>query len=400
MKGQQTLQISPTKPLKWLAVLCLAGTFNLHAAGEINPALHMLDSDVYRSDLEHAENGRKASTRVHPGTPLALAPANGGFEFDLGGSDIPKLQLELAQPLQLQPGNQVRHATQSDLLGLDATLTMPLGSDFAVHGRAEQSQLISPYQALGSIQCMNGTLGPQSYTASGCRFVNDSTPTFDRRTLSLGASRDFGSVSTSINWFTSQSGNHQAGISPHSSLMRAPVLDPLPISSASLQGILPGMTASSFAGSEASGVDLNFQVGFTTDRAGEVQLGLALTRVYDASLNGLNGETFTPLAWNTAEPFHAAALGIEWSKGSFSSGVRGYYREPVSFLDRQNLDSIGTFDVHFTWRTPWNANFSVGASNVLGAGVDDSRTPDKPASADRFESIYGRIPYVRYQQDL
>ena len=54
--------------------------------------------------------------------------------------------------------------------------------------------------------------------------------------------------------------------------------------------------------------------------------------------------------------------------------------------------------MHFTWRTPWNANLSVGASNVLNSGVNDNPAADKPV--DRFESIYGRIPYVRYQQDL
>ena len=58
-----------------------------------------------------------------------------------------------------------------------------------------------------------------------------------------------------------------------------------------------------------------------------------------------------------------------------------------------------TFDVHFTWRTPWNANLSVGASNLLNAGSEDSGPKDN-ALSDPFESVYGRIPYVRYQQDL
>jgi hypothetical protein len=55
--------------------------------------------------------------------------------------------------------------------------------------------------------------------------------------------------------------------------------------------------------------------------------------------------------------------------------------------------------VHFTWRTPWNADLSVGASNILNSGVDEQGASDNQ-SADPFESIYGRIPYVRYKQDL
>jgi hypothetical protein len=70
----------------------------------------------------------------------------------------------------------------------------------------------------------------------------------------------------------------------------------------------------------------------------------------------------------------------------------------VSFLNRESLDSMSTFDVHFTWHTPWKANLSVGTSNVLGAGVEEGSGNNK--NTDRFESIYGRIPYVRYQQDL
>jgi hypothetical protein len=92
-------------------------------------------------------------------------------------------------------------------------------------------------------------------------------------------------------------------------------------------------------------------------------------------------------------------MNLEWSRGNFSTGIRGFYREPVNFLNRNSVDSLTTFDVHFTWKTPWNANLSVGASNILNAGADETSNADiKPA--DPLESIYGRIPYVRYQQDL
>jgi hypothetical protein len=93
-------------------------------------------------------------------------------------------------------------------------------------------------------------------------------------------------------------------------------------------------------------------------------------------------------------------MNFEWSHGAFSSGIQAFYREPVNFLNRDSLDAMTTFDVHFTWRTPWNANLSVGASNVLSGGGLDSKANAKNQPADPFESIYGRIPYVRYKQDL
>ncbi len=399
MSSQQTVQKVSQSPFTRVVLLCLF-CLNAQAADKHSTALQMLDQDTNRAMQSSIERTGTAQTRVHPGTPLILAPVAGAFEFDLAGSDVPKLQLQLAHPLQLDSDHIGRNLGSPGLLGLDATLTLPLGKGYALQSRSEQAIAPSQYQALGSIQCLNGTLKPDSYTASGCRFVDDQPAAFDRRTLSLGASKDFGAVSSSINWFTSQAHSGQKGLNPANRYHQAPVFDPAHYTGSSLNGILPGMSSTSLLDSEASGVDLNFQVGFTTNHAGSVQLGLALTHVYEAQLNGLNAETFSPLSWNEAEPFSTASLGIEWQRGSFSSGIRGYYREQIDFLDRKSLNSMGTFDVHFTWRAPWNANFSIGASNVLGAGTDERNPADKPVSTDRFESIYGRIPYVRYQQDL
>jgi hypothetical protein len=403
MSAPRTLQKALQNLALGAVLLCLSGV-NAMAIDKQSTARQLLDHDSYRTVHTTAELAGKSTARIHPGTPLILAPVAGAFEFNLAGSEIPKLQLQLAHPLQLQTDPTERNLNSSQMLGLDAALTLPLGNGYALTSRNEQASLIAQnsvqYQTLGSIQCLNGTLKPDSYTASGCRFINDQPAAFDRSTLSLGASKDFGQVSGSINWFTSQTSSGQSGLNPANRFNQAPALDPIHYSSTGLNGILPGMNSAAMIDSEAKGVDLNFQVGFTTDNAGTVQLGLALTRVYDAKLNGLDGEIFTPLSWNEAEPFSAAALGIEWQRGSFSSGIRSYYRDQVDFLDRQSLNSMGTFDVHFTWRAPWNANFSIGASNVMGAGVDDRNTADEPVSTDRFESIYGRIPYVRYQQDL
>ncbi len=402
MISQQTVQKLCQNPFSRVVMLCLL-SLNLQAAETKTTTLQLLDHDTYRPINTNSDATGNRQTRFHPGTPLILEPVAGAFEFDLAGSDIPKLQLQLANPPKLLNDQADRNAHSPDLLGLDATLSLPLSRGFSLQSRTEQAIAVSQYQAVGNIQCLNGTLKPDSYTASGCRFIDDQPAAFDRSTLSLGASKDFGGFSSSINWFTSRSSSGQLGLNPANRFNQAPVFDPTRYSTSALSSFLPGMSESALLESEASGVDLNFQVGFTTDHSGEVQLGLALTRVYDAhlsGLNGLNGNSFTPLSWNEAEPFNAASLGIEWQRGSFSGGLRGYYREQIDFLDRQNLNSMGTFDVHFTWRAPWNANFSIGASNVLSAGGDESSPADKPVGADRFESIYGRIPYVRYQQDL
>jgi len=402
MIRQQILQKAMRNPFFRSILLCLF-CVNVFAADQTVTAQQLLDNNNYRPINAGFNSAIPRQPRIHPGTPLVLKPVSGAFEFDLAGSDIPKLQLQLqlAHPLQFQNDHPDRNLDSSYLMGLGASLTLPLSHGFSVQSRSDHAIFNPQYHAWGNIQCLNGTLKPDSYTASGCRFVDDQPAAFDRRTLSLGASKELGAFSSSITWFTSESSSGQVGLNPGNRFNQAPVFDPTRYSTSALDSILPGMSEASFLQSEATGVDLNFRVGFTTDQTGEVQLGLALTRVYDVQLNSLSGAAFTPLSWNEAEAFNAASLGIEWKRGAFSSGVRGYYREQIDFLDRQSLDSLGTFDVHFTWRAPWNASFSVGASNVLGAGTEEATASDKPASgSDRFESIYGRIPYVRYQQDL
>jgi hypothetical protein len=340
-----------------------------------------------------------APRSIHPGTPMVLDPLTSTFEFDLAGSDTRKLQLQLSHPLLLEGGDGF-HTSEADsyLLGLDATLKMPLSKSLALRGGVEQVLGYSQFQSLGSIHCLNGTLRPDSYTASGCRFVTDGTSGFDRRTLNLGLGHEAGNFATSVNWFTTEANFGGTAVRAPNQYGPSPLLDNRLLNPLSGE-TLPGAHSSrdSLAG-ETTGIDLNFEVGFTTDQSGEIHLGLALTRILDANYQGIYSNSVGPMDWNSAAPFNSATAGIEWTHGAFSSGIRGYYREPVTFLNRENLDALSTFDVHFTWRTPWNANLSVGASNILGSGVDEVNGNDK--SADRFESIYGRIPYVRYQQDL
>lgn len=369
------------------AILAAAASLYLISGLFPGSAAHGGQPVLLKTSSQHA---------VHPGTPMVLDPVSGGFEFNLGGSETPKLQLQLSQPLLLESGSHLPTVpTDSNILGLGATLRMPVGGGLSLNSSLEQS---TQFQSFGSIRCLNGTLKPDSYSASGCRFVTDSGVKFDRRTLNLGASQDIGKLRSSVNWFTTTTEAGPNGVYALNQFTAVPRANNHLLIPEVGAGVLAGSNPSGYLAGETTGIDLNFQVGFATGQSGNVRLGLALTRVLAANYQGTYGQIPGLLDWNLAESFDSAALGVKWTHGSFSGGLTGYYREPVTFLDREQLDSSSTFDVHFTWRAPWNANLSVGTSNVLGAGVDDDSRNDK--NTDRFESIYGRIPYVRYQQDL
>lgn len=326
---------------------------------------------------------------------------NAGLDFDLGGSDTRKLQLQLDQPLMLSAGSQAKVLDSgTNLLGLDATLDVPLGNGFSLTAEAGSQMGKSQFQSLGNIKCMNGTLRSDSYTASGCRFVDEPYATSDSRQFKLGTQYETANTSISINWFTQQTELGQAGVSQTNRTGGATMLSDSILSPGLANPLLAPSVGDPLQqfGSEASGVDLNFRVGITTDTRGDIRLGLAFSRVLDAGYQGIYSNSHDPLSWTLAEPFNSARMNIEWSGGAFSSGIQGYYRDSVDFLSRNSVDSLTTFDVHFTWRTPWNGNLSVGASNVLNAGSEDPVIIDQPV--DPLESIYGRIPYVRYKQDL
>jgi hypothetical protein len=327
---------------------------------------------------------------------------NAGLDFDLGGSDTQKIQLRLDQPLTLTTGSRATVLDSgSNLLGLDATLDTPLGNGFSLTAGAGSQMGKSQFQSLGNIQCMNGTLRSDSYTASGCRFVDQPYATSDYRLFNLGTQYESENSEISFNWFKQQAELNQPGGSQLNRAGSATALSSSMLTPGLSNPLLSPSTGDPMQqfSSEASGIDLNFRVGFTTDQRGDIRLGLAFSRVLEANYQGLYTDTQDPLSWTLAEPFNSARMNIEWNGGAFSSGIQGYYRDSVDFLNRNSVDSLTTFDVHFTWRTPWNANLSVGASNLLNSGAEDpGNTENQPV--DPLESIYGRIPYVRYKQDL
>jgi hypothetical protein len=375
--------------------LCLAST-HLFAA---DPSVA---GSVIAGDTLGLISDTSQSAPDNPDSFTLMLDRDAGLDFDLGGSDTRKLQLQLNQPLSLSTGSSARVLDNgSNILGLDATLNVPLSDSFSLAAGVGEERGEARFQSLGSIQCMNGVLRADSYTASGCRFVNEPLASTDSRQINLGARLDLRNASASINWFTQDSNMNQSRVQ-HANQIGSQAVMGQSLLSPNLGNPLlatPGANSLKYLNSEASGVNLNFKVGYATDKRGDFRLGLAFTRVLEAGYQGGLTNSAENLSWTLAEPFNSASMNLEWSKGAFSSGIQGYYRDSVDFLNRNSMDSLTTFDVHFTWRTPWNANLSVGASNVLNSGGESTVSTDsKPV--DPLESIYGRIPYVRYKQDL
>ncbi len=343
--------------------------------------------------------------------PRALEPGVAFSPFSLASdrtlepdSDNPSaVRLQLDQPLTLEQIGQAILGQGRSNRTMGTALNYRLDDSLSLSGGMAIGQQSGDFLALGSIHCQNGVLDAVSYRASDCFFVDDASGA-TARSVMLGASYDLGArASARMNLFRETTRFNQVFRPGIDSAGAASLLDPLGdgyLPGAALRGGLDPVLAGYQAGeSERTGVDLEFQVGFSTDQAGDLVLGLQLTRVLDSGTEGVFYATPGGHNWTIARPYDSARLSLDWNRGAFSGGLDSYYRSPVSFLDRDPLDSQATFDVHFTWRAPWNASLSVGASNVLGAGAGDAPAVENNL-ADPFESIYGRIPYVRYKQDL
>ena len=335
--------------------------------------------------------------------PLIASDRSAGLSFDLGGSATRKLSLQLAQPLTLNTFTDSRWLNLGSGSVLAGTsLNWMTGDHVSLGVGIEQKQNRVDFQPLGSIHCQNGILEAGSYRASDCYFTNDSND-LKMGTISVGAEYEFeNDASAAISLFRQEATLDTRGSRRLGHLGGAAVLDAGLLTPVLTNPLLPGQTsgeALSYLDSEVSGIDLEFRVGVSTDNAGDMQLGLQFTRVMEANYGGLLQSGVGETDWTLADPFDSASVSFDWQRNSFGGGIQGFYREPVDFLNRSSLSSMTTFDVYFTWRTPWNASLSVGASNLLNTGKVKN-APSKGNIQDPFEAIYGRSPYVRYQQDL
>jgi hypothetical protein len=338
-----------------------------------------------------------ADSQPQVALPLSNPLPESGLAFDLGGSETRKLELQLSRPLTLDIANSLNR-TPSGIgsVFLDSSLNLHLYDNLDITTSLGVAKSQPAFQPLGSIHCQNGVLEQGSYRASDCHFINQANVLKqDQVAMSLRYGND--DIGAAIGMFRNEISINQPQASGLARGALTPGAEFLSPAGASAPFQSPGMQTFDYLGGQSMGLGMEFQVGFTTDSAGDLQLGLQLTRVMDASYQDALGFAPDFQSWTIANPFDSARINLDWSKGSFSGGIQGFYRDQVEFLNRDTLDSSTTFDVHFTWRAPWNANLSVGTSNVLNAGSDDNGKSD---SKDPFESVYGRIPYVRYEQDL
>jgi hypothetical protein len=107
------------------------------------------------------------------------------------------------------------------------------------------------------------------------------------------------------------------------------------------------------------------------------------------------GVSESVLAGTSPLALDQAALQVGLTRGAFSGGITGRVVRPGAGFD-PNASYWTGLDIGISWRTPWRAEISVGAQNLIGRSSSALPSPEVPA----IDEATARTPYVRYTQDL
>ena len=152
--------------------------------------------------------------------------------------------------------------------------------------------------------------------------------------------------------------------------------------SAADRRLLDSLLGSSTATLDSRNASLIGQVSLGTQSW--VSIGGKLARVRLIPTDQIRGGL--PPEWNSG------SLSLGGGIGNFGGEVTGQMIEVPGQASRYSSLGAGV-----TWRTPWRAKLSVGADNLVTRGKNPFGLPDARPEAETEE---GRVPYVRYQQDL
>jgi hypothetical protein len=152
------------------------------------------------------------------------------------------------------------------------------------------------------------------------------------------------------------------------------------------------------------GLDVNVSFGIQTERIGDFLVGLQLARYRQRMSLAELGMPLGPLndgmQYDTRYTNSAQVL-LGWQRGRFGAEMLGHHRElPLWLGAEQAPTTLNSFDLEFSWQAQRNASLSIGVSNVMDAAPRAEEAATDAALEDPLESVYGRIPYVRYKHDL
>ncbi|CAN5212961.1 TonB-dependent receptor [soil metagenome] len=153
-----------------------------------------------------------------------------------------------------------------------------------------------------------------------------------------------------------------------------------------------------------NGYDVDLRYGFSVGAVGDIQTQLQVSKVIEYLEDQGDGMGFRRLQ-GSFDPDLRAALSLGWSRGDFSASAIGNYVSDAENIEPGGsgyapLSSWTTVDLSFGWATPWNGQITVGARNVFDRDPPTNTLIGNPNYAETLHDVFGRVPFIRYEQDL
>jgi iron complex outermembrane receptor protein len=158
------------------------------------------------------------------------------------------------------------------------------------------------------------------------------------------------------------------------------------------------------AKTETDGLELDASYLFSAGAAGDFRTQLLWTHVLEYERDNGDGLGKRRLE-GTFDPENRASFNLGWSLGDFSANATWNYMDEAENADDDSpvyakVDDYSTVDLSFGYATPWNGQITVGARNIFDEDPPTSTNIGSPFYTNYLHDVYGRVPYVRYEQDL
>jgi iron complex outermembrane receptor protein len=152
---------------------------------------------------------------------------------------------------------------------------------------------------------------------------------------------------------------------------------------------------------ETSGLDADVSYSFGAGRFGDFSTRVQWTHVIEFKQpSGFEQTELRSVEGEVGFPQDRGWLSLNWSMGDYAATIVGNYVADQDGSESDpdaHLASFTTWDVQVSYSAPWGSQITVGARNVF----DKDPPLDNDGFYDNYQhDVFGRVPYVRWEQDL